>query len=573
MQPGNRYSSAVMDFKRARRQAAIQEVIGRLGRKPQRLVPFEEIRRRLGTDNYLPRRLEEIPLDSIIGSVGRYEDFDRHFLPRYEAQRGRWANVRIAVEEQGLPPIEVYKLGDVYFVLDGHHRVSVARQVGAKSIEAYVIEIPTTAPLSPEDDVDQLICKAEQAGFIRDTHIDKLRPDIDFTVTIPGCYRPLREHIAVHRYYLSREQGREIGEDEAVQSWVDRIYLPAVEAIRRRGLLRDFPDRTETDLYLWLTDHRSQLTASLGWELEPDEAASSLGQRFSRTPRRIWQRFSAFLRDIFTPDTLETGPPPGEWRAERAGQQRLFGRILVAVSGEPESWKALEQAIVVAGYEGGTVRGLHVAPKRSEPEASAPEEIEGEFDRRLAEAGVPGRLVYERGEIARSVELRARWSDLVVLHLKHPPGLAPMERLRSGMRLVVQRMPRPVLVVPEVTEMKHALLAFDGSRKAREALYLAAHAAQHWGVSLTVLTNQEDEKDVAAIQAESRDYLDKHGVEADYVEGEGEPGEAVIETLRARGCDFILMGGYGVSPLVEVVLGSTVDHVLRSARVPILICR
>jgi nucleotide-binding universal stress UspA family protein len=536
-------------------------------------VPFEEIRTRIGQDNYLPRRLEDIPLDSIIGTVGRYDDFDRQFLPRKEAAKSRWAGIRLAVEGQGLPPIEVYKLGEVYFVLDGHHRVSVAREVGAKSIEAYVIEVPTKAPLAPDDDVDQLICKAEQSGFLADTRVDELRPDVDFSVTLPGCYRPLREHIAVHRYFLGREHDREISEEEAIESWVDKVYLPAVESIRRRGLLREFPERTETDLYLWLMEHRSELTENLGWELEPDEAASSLGQRFSRTPRRLWQRFAAFVGDMLTPDSLETGPPPGEWRAERAGQEHLFGRILVALSGEPESWKAFDQAVVVARREGGALRGLHVTPKGASEEDSRLEAIEGEFNQRLATAQLTGRMVHEQGEVARSVELRARWSDLVVLHLKHPPGLAPMERLRSGIRLVVQRLPRPVLVVPEVTEMEHALLAYDGGRKAKEALYLAVYAAQHWGARLTVLTTQEDEKDVARIQSEAREYLARHNVAAEFVAADGKPGPAIIETLRERGCDFILMGGYGISPLVELVIGSTVDHVLRSARVPILICR
>src|SRR5690606_37393764 len=88
------------------------------------LLRFEDVRKMLGEVSQLPRGLQEIPLDAIVGSVGRYEDFNRQFLPRQAAQGGRWARVRMAVEGSGLPPIEVYKIGDIYFVLDGHHRVS-----------------------------------------------------------------------------------------------------------------------------------------------------------------------------------------------------------------------------------------------------------------------------------------------------------------------------------------------------------------------------------------------------------------------------------------------------------------
>lgn len=143
------YTTAVQDFRRARRQAAIQEVLARLGGKSLRLLAFEEVRTHLAEQTPLPRGLKEIPLDAIVGSVGRYADFNRQFLPKLESQLGRWARVRIATENKGLPPIEVYQLGKVYFVLDGNHRVSVARQLGAKSIEAHVTEISLEVPLAP----------------------------------------------------------------------------------------------------------------------------------------------------------------------------------------------------------------------------------------------------------------------------------------------------------------------------------------------------------------------------------------------------------------------------------------
>src|SRR5690606_3907465 len=113
--------------RRARRRAAMQELLASMGGKKNRLLSFDEVRRKIGRGTLLPRGLKEIPVDAIIGTAGRYEDFNRQFLPRQENQLSRWARVRLAVERSGLPPIEVYQIGDVYFVLDGHHRVSVAR--------------------------------------------------------------------------------------------------------------------------------------------------------------------------------------------------------------------------------------------------------------------------------------------------------------------------------------------------------------------------------------------------------------------------------------------------------------
>ncbi len=144
-----RYSTAVQDFRRARRRASLQETLSGIGGNRQnRLLSFDEVRKQIGKGSLLPRGLKDIPLDAIIGTVGRYEDFNRQFLPRQETQQGRWARVRMAFEYSGLPPIEVYQIGDVYFVLDGHHRVSVARQMGAKNIEAYVTEIPTSCEVN-----------------------------------------------------------------------------------------------------------------------------------------------------------------------------------------------------------------------------------------------------------------------------------------------------------------------------------------------------------------------------------------------------------------------------------------
>ena len=131
--------TASQDFRRARRKADIQEVLARLSGKTTSLLSFEQVRQGLKADKVRGRILKEIPLDAIVGSVGRYNDFTRSFLPRQESDHERWARAKETIETIGLSPIDVYQIDQVYFVLDGHHRVSIAKEMGATHIQANVI--------------------------------------------------------------------------------------------------------------------------------------------------------------------------------------------------------------------------------------------------------------------------------------------------------------------------------------------------------------------------------------------------------------------------------------------------
>ena len=123
------YASAVLDFRNAQRQGVIQDIVARLRGRPSTLLAYEDVRRRLGLHGSFARGLRDIPLDAIVGSVARYNDFTRSFLPKNPSDENRWAKVMVAASDmKGLPPIEVYQVGKVYFVLDGNHRVSVARR-------------------------------------------------------------------------------------------------------------------------------------------------------------------------------------------------------------------------------------------------------------------------------------------------------------------------------------------------------------------------------------------------------------------------------------------------------------
>jgi nucleotide-binding universal stress UspA family protein len=554
--------------------------MARLSGRSNELLSYEDVRQKLKTGSAIPRGLRDVPLDLIVGSVGRYGDFTRNFLPRKDSDEQRWARVKVATMDlTGVPPIELYQIGEVYFVLDGNHRVSVARELGVQTIQAYVQEIQTKTALTADVKPDDIILKAEYLDFLEQTKLDERRPDADLTVTAPGRYPLLLEHIEVHRYYMGLEWQRDIDYFEAVEHWYDHVYLPVIHLIRHQGLLLDFPDRTETDLYLWLSKHRAELAEALGWETSPEDAAADLAeQRTGANPLRLISRLGGKLLEAMTPDELESGPPPGQWRRERLARRqddRLFRDILVPISGDSEiGWIGLEQAAVVAEREGGQLRGLHIMPKGADLQGEAAQTMRDRFKWRVGEFHLEGDLVVASGEISRNVVERSRWADLVVIDLAHPPPDDPLSRLGSGVRTILRRSPRPILVVSGVVSpLSRALLAYDGSAKADEALFVATYLASRWPMSLVTLTVIEKDRVTADTRQRASDYLESHGVEATCIAAEGPVVETIMNTAVAQRCDWLLMGGYGLNPVIEVVIGSSLDRILREADFPILICR
>jgi nucleotide-binding universal stress UspA family protein len=570
--------AAIHDFRRARQQANLDAVIGNLLGRPSGLFSFDEVKHKLKGSISSGRQLEEVPLDAIIGSVGRYTDFNRQFLPRHDSDQLRWTSVKTAMESAlGVPPIELYRVGKAYFVLDGNHRVSVLRRMGATQAQAYVTEVQTRVPLSPYDSPDDLILKAEYAEFLEHTKLDQQRPDADLRVTSPGRYAGIIEEIEAHRVALSAAGGPNVAFEAAAVSWYDTIYLPVIDSIRRQGILRDFPERTETDLYVWIAQHRAELEQQLGWNIAPEAVANDLVSQYSRAPRRVIARLGERLREAVTPSALVSGPPPGEWRRDRGAalaEARLSADLLVPISGEPAGWFALEQALVVARHEGGRIAGLLIVHTPAARESDEAQAVRDEFDRRCAEAEVHGNLAIEVGAVTDLICDRARWNDLVVVNLAYPPSATPVARLRNRFHALVQRCPRPILAVPQVVSpLSRALLAYDGSPKAQEALYVATYLALQWQIPLTVVTVIEGERGPDSPLDRARHYIESHSAAASYVEQSGPVADAILHTAAAHASDLILIGGYGFNALLEAVIGSTVDQVLREAKQPVLICR
>lgn len=260
-------AQARRDFDRARMKAFWQNLWQSLTNKEQELLNFEEVQSKLHLNNQRSLGLQNIPLDKIVGSVGRYQDFTRSFLPKKRVNEERWSQISVLARGmRGFPPIELYKVGEAYFVLDGNHRVSVARQLKMPTIEAYVRELIVPEELAIDETLteEELIIKAGYLEFMRQTKINQVRPGSEVILTEPGMYNSILEHIEVHRYFIGLEQDREPTYEEAVGSWYDNVYLPMVMTIRESNLLDEFPERTETDLYVWLIRHQSALSNMYG---------------------------------------------------------------------------------------------------------------------------------------------------------------------------------------------------------------------------------------------------------------------------------------------------------------------
>jgi hypothetical protein len=269
-------SRARADFSHARFKAFMNNVWAVLAGQPNTLLSFDEIKEKLRIGGPIYRGVKTVPVEQIVGSLNRYQDFDRVFLPTQSETADRWQRVDLAFyQDISLPPVLLYKVGQVYFVVDGHHRVSVARGQGQMFIEAEIRECATKVNvtidnLRPED----LEILSEKVDFIERTGIDRLRPGSNIKLTIPDGFDRMLEHIAVHHYFMGLDQKRDISEEEAVAHWYDTVYLPIVQVIRESGILEEFPGKTEGDLYLWVLDHQLYLAENEGQPLIPPEQAA-----------------------------------------------------------------------------------------------------------------------------------------------------------------------------------------------------------------------------------------------------------------------------------------------------------
>jgi hypothetical protein len=268
------------DFLRARRHRALSRVGKRLRGEPgdvDVILPFEEVIAALGRTGEQRLGLQVIPLDSIVGTVDRTRDFDRQFRPTSGRVRGRWERIAAAMRRgESLPPIDVYRVGDLHFVRDGHHRVSVARALGRRDIDAYVTEVRTRVPIEGGLRPSDLLYKDHERLFWERVPLPRaarerieLRDPLDFATLAEG----------VEAWGMRAMQDRHAFMDrrEVAHEWHEHEYLPVVELLAEAGLIGS---ATETEAYQRLSAERYRVLRTHEWS---DEALRVLQRQ---APRR-----------------------------------------------------------------------------------------------------------------------------------------------------------------------------------------------------------------------------------------------------------------------------------------------
>jgi hypothetical protein len=292
---------AADDFSRARGRAVLSRIQHFLHTGQDRLLSFNDVKDILKPANQVYQGTQTVPIKLIVGSEGRYRDFNKYFLPRSDHLRSRWERVDEAhIRDIPLPPIQLYEIGGVYFVRDGNHRVSVARTQNVEYIDAEVISLATEISITPSMTIEALteaLIAYEKKVFYEKTGFGELTGCGSLDFTSPGRYDVIYDHILVHKYFLNLHKPEEIPFPAALVSWYNKVYCPVIDIINEQRLLLHFPGRSPSDLYVWIVKHwdflkRKYKVYSLA------EAARDFSQKYGQS-RGIVFRFLAFVIDRF----------------------------------------------------------------------------------------------------------------------------------------------------------------------------------------------------------------------------------------------------------------------------------
>ncbi|GGG14632.1 chromosome partitioning protein ParB [Rhodococcoides trifolii] len=262
-------ADAENDFTRQRRRADVARLVGWLRRQPDdvnTILPFDEVVAALGKTGERRVGLEVIRVDSIVGSVDRTRDFDRYFRPTSARTRERWQRIATATRRgEAMPPIDVYRVGPMHFVIDGHHRVSIACSVHNTLIEAYVTEITTR--ISPDGITSRadLLVKDHRRIFLsRVPLIGKARDAIEFSD--PWQYAELSEAVEAWGFRLMQELGEFVDRRTVARRWFGEEFLPVVRMVRSVGGM--MTRHTDAEAYMWIERERYRLVRSHTWNDE-----------------------------------------------------------------------------------------------------------------------------------------------------------------------------------------------------------------------------------------------------------------------------------------------------------------
>ena len=256
------------DFLRARRRAAIAKLISRLRGEPDDVgvvLPYEEVIEALGFVSERFVGLRVVALDQIVGSVDRGRDFDRRFRPTSGRSRGRWEQIAAAARRgESFPPIDVVQVGQIYFVRDGHHRVSVARALGRSDIDAYVAEVVTRIDAHQAMKLSDLPLKSHERVFFERVPVPApARREI--VLSEPDDYPELAEAVEAWGFRAMQSRGEPLDREETASLWLETEYRPVVAMLREAGLIQG---STETEAYMSIACERYRLLRTHDWSEE-----------------------------------------------------------------------------------------------------------------------------------------------------------------------------------------------------------------------------------------------------------------------------------------------------------------
>jgi len=290
------------DFSRARARAILSQIQNFLNTDRDRLLSFNDVKDILKPKNEVYMGNQTVPIKMVVGSEGRYHDFNKFFLPKREHMRYRWQRVDEAhIRDIILPPILLYEIGGVYFVRDGNHRVSVAKMQGVEFIDAEVISLSTEINIKPSMTTEELreaLVSYEKNIFYSETLFGDLTDCWNLNFSSPGRYDVIYNHILVHKYYLNEDIEEELPFNDALVSWFNNVYNPVITIIREQWLLINFPGRTEADLYVWIIKHWDFLKKKYG-KYSLSKAAGDFSRKYGQDKGKLLRFLSVLTDRIF----------------------------------------------------------------------------------------------------------------------------------------------------------------------------------------------------------------------------------------------------------------------------------
>ena len=274
---------AQTDFLRARRRAALGAMVARLRGEPddvRHVLPYEEVVAALGYVSEHFAGTAVVPLDAIVGTVDRGRDFDRSFRPTTGRVRSRWEHIAAAMRRgESMPPVDLVRIGQIYFVRDGHHRVSVARALGRADIDALVTDVVTRVGAERAITLEELPLKSHQRVFFERVPLpDNARAEIK--LTDPWDYGRLAEAVEAWGFRTSQERGEPVSRRETAYLWLENEYRPVIEMLRGADLIGTI---TETEAYMRVSAARYRLLRTHSWD---EDVLAAVVDELSRKNRR-----------------------------------------------------------------------------------------------------------------------------------------------------------------------------------------------------------------------------------------------------------------------------------------------